>query len=122
MVLCLQSLIPLRWSLLKESLISFFKDNQINKKVDVTITVVMLIIMNYSLLFIENVVNIIGFVGGIFGVLVCYFIPLFIYIGIFGKKKVTSFIGYILLIFFGIIGVISTIFSLKSAFEGNKTS
>ena len=122
MVLCLQSLIPLRWSLLKESLISFFKDNQINKKVDVTITVVMLIIMNYSLLFVENVVNIIGFVGGIFGVLVCYFIPLFIYIGIFGKKKVTSFIGYILLIFFGIIGVISTIFSLKSAFESNKTS
>ena len=119
MVLCLQSLIPLRWSLLKESLLSFFKDNQINKTADTIITVVMLIIMNYSLLFVDNVVNIIGFVGGIFGVLVCYFIPLFIYIGIFGKKKVTSIIGYILLIFFGVIGVISTIFSLISAFKGN---
>ena len=119
MVLCLQSLIPLRWSLLKESLFSFFKDNQINKTADTIITVVMLIIMNYSLLFVDNVVNIIGFVGGIFGVLVCYFIPLFIYIGIFGKKKVKSIIGYILLIFFGIIGVISTIFSLIKAFKGN---
>lgn len=119
MVLCLQSLIPLRWSLLKESLLSFFKDNQINKTAETIITIVMLIIMNYSLLFVDNVVNIIGFVGGIFGVLVCYFIPLFIYIGIFGKKKVTSIIGYILLIFFGVIGVISTIFSLYSAFKGN---
>lgn len=109
---CLQCLIPIRWNLLKESLASFFPSNEISSKVNLILTIVMLILMNYSLIFIDKVVDIIGFVGGIFGVMICYFLPLFIFVAIFGKTRFRSIVGYILLVFFGIIGIISTEHSL----------
>lgn len=113
---CLQCLIPIRWNLLKESLASFFPRIEISSKVNLILTIVMLILMNYSLLFIGKVIDIIGFVGGIFGVMICYFLPLFIFVAIFGKTRFRSIVGYVFLVFFGIIGIISTEHSLFKSF------
>ena len=65
------------------------------------------------------VTNFIQLFGGIFGVIICFILPVINYIGVNGKTKMKSILGYILTIVFSIIGLLSVGHSLHGIFIQN---
>ena len=59
-----------------------------------------------------NIKSIIQAFGGIFGVIICFCLPVVNYVSVNGKKKVKSIIGYAMVIFFVIVGVFSTVYPI----------
>ena len=58
--------------------------------------------------------------GGIFGVIIAFFLPVTNYVGANGRRKVKSIIGYIFTGIFSIIGVLSIIYSIYDLFIQKK--
>ena len=65
------------------------------------------------------VTNFIQLFGGIFGVIICFVLPVINYIGVNGKTKMKSILGYILTILFSIIGLLSVSHSIHGIFIQN---
>ena len=65
------------------------------------------------------VTNFIQLFGGIFGVIICFILPVINYIGVNGKTKMKSILGYILTILFSIIGLLSVGHSIHGIFIPN---
>ena len=57
--------------------------------------------------------------GGIFGVIICYVLPVIIYIGAHGRRKVKSIIGFILTGIFLFVGIVSVCHSVYGIFHKN---
>ena len=57
--------------------------------------------------------------GGIFGVIICYVLPVIIYIGANGRRKVKSIIGYILTGIFLFVGIVSVCHSVYGIYHNN---
>ena len=110
-VVCLQSLIPIRWHLFRDTLFSFMANvnEDLKWKIDKAITIVILVGTNVVFFWLDEMVVIMNIVGGLFGVLLCYYIPLLIFVGVFGKQRLSSVVGYLFLFVFGVIGVVATL-------------
>ena len=74
---------------------------------------------NRSIIKFNIVTNFIQLFGGIFGVIICFILPVINYIGVNGKTKVKSIFGYILTILFSIIGLLSVGHSIHGIFIQN---
>ena len=74
---------------------------------------------NISIIKFNIVTNFIQLFGGIFGVIICFILPVINYIGVNGKTKMKSILGYILTIVFSIIGLLSVGHSLHGIFIQN---
>jgi amino acid permease len=74
---------------------------------------------NISIIKFNIVTNFIQLFGGIFGVIICFILPVINYIGVNGKAKVKSIIGYILTFLFSIIGLLSVGHSIHGIFIKN---
>ena len=113
--ICLFSLIPLRWNLMREAIASLCKVEKMPPKKDIILTIVCMISFNVIVYFV-NIITIIGFIGGIVTVMISFIIPLFGYQYVFRKKKMSFILilGYIL---FGIFLVIGTGATVKSVVD-----
>ena len=56
--------------------------------------------------------------GGMFGIIISFYLPIVNYISVNGKKKIRSWIGYIITGFFLIIGCLSTAYSIYQIIFG----
>ena len=67
-----------------------------------------------------NIKSVIQAFGGMFGVIICFCLPVVNYVSVNGKKKIKSILGYIITFIFVIIGCFSTAFSIYRLIFGNK--
>ena len=129
LILCLFLfiVISLRFIVIRDNYTSLFGKQKIAYTKDLIATSICLIFCNIITYFTsENKLgyNIISYFiqlfGGIFGIIICYFLPVINYIGVNGKRKIKSIIGYILTIFFLIVGIISVFHSVHGIFFSDK--
>lgn len=110
LIICLLCLLPIRWNILRDSLKTIMKVEEISMPINISVTIIALILMNVIVYFI-SFTDVISFIGGLFTVMICYFIPLFDYIAVSGKKRWQSVIGYVILGIFFLIGATASVIS-----------
>lgn len=118
--ICLLSLTPLKWNILRESVKTLFGYTIIPSYLDILITIIGMIIFNI-LVYFTNIITIIDFIGGIFTVMVSFFVPTFNYFHIFPEERKSSkkIFAYIILGIFTIVGFIASIQSIISFIKIN---
>ena len=132
-VLCiyLLTLIPIRFIVLRDNYITLIGEKKMTSLKELIIISIFIFICNifvFGLGMFEilkandnmNIKSVIQAFGGMFGVIICFCLPVVNYISINGKKKIKSIIGYIITFFFVIVGCFSTAFSIYRLIFGNK--
>ena len=130
-ILCLftSSVFPLRFIVIRDNYTSLLV-KQNNKRLPFTADLIaafvclifcnlIVFLMNNSIIAFNISLNCIHIFGGIFGVIIGFFLPVVNYVGANGKRKVKSIIGYILTGIFSIIGVFSVCHSIYGLFIQN---
>ena len=111
--------IPMRFIVIRDNYSSLVKERMTPKK-DLLVTSICILLYNLTVFFLtsNNIITIditgifIELFGGIFGVIIGFCLPVVNYVAVNGKKKLKSIIGYILIGFYGIIGLTSVGYSL----------
>lgn len=120
------TVISLRFIVIRDNYTTLFGKENMTFIKDLFATSIILILCNIVAYFTNE--NRIGFsilsnfmqlFGGIFGVIICYALPVIIYIGANGKRKVKSIIGFILTGIFLFVGIISVCHSVYGLFSSN---
>lgn len=121
-ILCLFlfTLVPLRFIVIRDNYTSLIKkENKFTLKQElITVSLclffcnLIVFLTNESIIKFNIVSNFIQLFGGIFGVVISYILPVINYVGVNGKRKVKSIIGYILAGIFSIIGILSVGYSI----------
>ena len=103
----------MRFIVIRDNYSSLVKERMTPKK-DLLATIICIFVFNFivvctSIIGVNNLTGIfIELFGGIFGVIICFCLPVIIYATANGKTKLKSIIGYILIGFYGIVGLITT--------------
>ena len=132
--LFLFSVVPLRFLVIRDNYTSLIKRNDstitISFKKDLLYVSQIIILCNiFAFLTNKNIIGfnfattIIKLFGGIFGVIIGFVLPVINYIGVNGKRKVKSIIGYIVTAIFCVIGIISVGYSFydtRKKMQANK--
>ena len=107
-------LIPIRFIVLRDNYKSMFTFD-ITYKIDLIFISVNMILANIISYFCQSDSNIIfslnEIFGGIFGVVICFVLPVLTYISINKKGEIKSILGYIMAIFYLIIGLFTAGYS-----------
>ena len=120
------SVISLRFIVIRDNYTTLFGKKNMTFIKDLIITFIILLFCNIAAYFTNE--NEIGFnilsnfmqlFGGIFGVIICYALPVIIYIGANGRRKVKSIIGYIITGIFLFVGIASVCHSVYGIFHSN---
>lgn len=120
-VLCLflLTLIPIRFLVVRDNYITLMDKKNVTFKKEFLITIVFLFLCNiiaYFLGFIKEkyglLATLIQLFGGVFGVIIGFFLPVINYVAVNGKKKVKSIIGYAITFLFFVICGFSVGYSL----------
>ena len=129
-VLCgyLLTLIPIRYIVIRDNFITLYGEKKMTFKKEVLVISVFIVICNILVFCVElfdssleylNIKSILLTLGGMFGVIISFFLPVVNYISVNGKRKIKSLIGYVITGFFLIVGLLSTINSFYQIFVGN---
>ena len=131
-VLCiyLLTLIPIRFIVLRDNYITLIGEKKMNFLRELIIISIFIFICNifvfgvgiFEVLTVNdmNIKSVIQAFGGMFGVIICFCLPVVNYVSVNGKKKIKSILGYIITFIFVIIGCFSTAFSIYRLIFGNK--
>jgi len=120
------TVISLRFIVIRDNYTTLFGKENMSFIKDLITTTMILIFCNIAAYFTNE--NEIGFnilsnfmqlFGGIFGVIICYALPVIIYIGANGRRKVKSIIGYVLTGIFLFVGIVSVCHSVYGIFHNN---
>ena len=120
---------PIRYIIIRDNYTCLFVKNK-NEKISFIKDLIAVILCtvfcnlfvyltNISIIKFNIVTNFIQLFGGIFGVIICFILPVINYIGVNGKTKVKSILGYILTILFSVIGLLSVGHSIHGIFIQN---
>lgn len=113
-VLFFISLIPMRYIVIRDNYLSLFS-HEITYKIELIFISINMIIANIISYFCSSDANIIfslnEIFGGVFGVVICFVLPVIIYISINNKAEIKSILGYIMGIFFLIVGLFTAGYS-----------
>lgn len=119
LVFFLLTVIPIRFIVVKDNYLALKGRKIVTFKDDVFMAIIFIVSSNFicflNLFTEQNVEALREFIQifyGIFGVLICFILPVFNYAAVNGKKKIKSLIGYAISLIFGIIGVIDAIYSV----------
>ena len=124
------SLIPNRYIALRDGYTSLIGKKKLTHKKDLLITTLALILsngfvfMNEELFVEEGTIKVdiftymVDIFGGLFGVIICFFLPVINYTAVNGNRKLKSLIGYGITGFFLVIGLFSVGYSLYEMFGG----
>ena len=130
-ILCLftTSVFPLRFIVIRDNYASLiikenqkklpFKADLISAFVCLLFCYLIVFLMNKSIITFNISLNCIQIFGGIFGVIIGFFLPVINYVGVNGKRKIKSIIGYILTGIFSIVGVLSVCYSIYGLYIQN---
>ena len=131
-VLCiyLLTLIPIRFIVLRDNYITLIGEKKMTFLRELIIISIFIFICNifvfgvgiFEVLTVNdmNIKSVIQAFGGMFGVIICFCLPVVNYVSVNGKKKIKSILGYIITFIFVIIGCFSTAFSIYRLIFGNK--
>ena len=112
------TLVPIRYIIIRDNYTSILKKDYLTGKYEILMTALCLLINNLITCFVGDSVvktTFIQIFSGIFGVFMCFILPVINHVKINGKTKMRSIIGYIISAIFLLIGIFSIIFSLKNA-------
>ena len=133
-VLCvyLLTLVPIRFIVLRDNYITLIGEKKMTFLKELIIISIFIIICNilvfgFDLIELLNQYNIdvkslIQEFGGIFGVIICFCLPVVNYVSVNGKRKIKSFIGYIITGIFIIIALFSFASTFYKIFFINKAN
>lgn len=96
-----------------------FKTDLISAFVCLLFCNLIVFLTNKSIITFNISLNCIQIFGGIFGVIIGFFLPVINYVGVNGKRKIKSIIGYILTGIFSIVGVLSVCYSIYGLYIQN---
>ena len=131
-VLCiyLLTLIPIRFIVIRDNYATLYGERKMTFLQELVIISIFIFICNifvFGVSFFEmlnlkelNIKSIIQAFGGMFGVIICFCLPVVNYISVNGKKKIKSIIGYVIVVFFVIVGIFSTVSSILLIIFGNE--
>ena len=107
-------LIPIRYIVIRDSYLSIFPFD-ISYKIELLFIALNMILANIISYFCSGDTNIIFSIneifGGVFGVVICFVLPVITYISINNKAKCKSIFGYIMAIFFLLVGLFTAGYS-----------
>ena len=112
------TLVPIRYIIIRDNYTSILKKDYLTGKYEILMTALCLLINNLITCFVGDSVvktTFIQIFSGIFGVFMCFILPVINHVKINGKTKMRSIIGYIISAILLLIGIFSIIFSLKNA-------
>lgn len=118
LMIYLLALTAIRYTVIKDNYLSILKKDFLSAKYEIIILAICVLINNLVITILEDSKIRTIFVTiftGLFGVFFCFVLPVINYIKINGKTKTRSIIGYIISVFFLLIGIFSIIYSLKKA-------
>lgn len=121
-IIYLISLVPIRYIIIRDNYTSNFKQDYLPAKYEIPTTCLCLLICNLIACFArDNIVQtiFIQILSGIFGVFICFILPVINFVKLNDKSKIRSIIGYIISSIFLLIGIFSIIFSIKKEVEQN---
>ena len=131
-VLCiyLLTLIPIRFIVIRDNYTTLYGEKKMTFIKELIIITIFIIICNVFVFGVSineifhlneiNIKSIIQAFGGMFGVIICFCLPVVNYISVNGKRKIKSIIGYVIVVFFVIVGIISTVSSILLIIFGNE--
>ena len=129
-VLCiyLLTLVPIRFIVLRDNYITLIGKKKISSFKEFIIIIIFIFICNVFVLCVGlfekmktydlDLKNLARAFGGMFGIIISFYLPIVNYISVNGKKKIRSWIGYIITGFFLIIGCLSTAYSIYQIIFG----
>ena len=113
----LLALVPIRYIIIRDNYTSVLKKDYLPAKIDIPITCVCLLICNIIACFVEEHLITKIFMNifmGIFGVFICFILPVINFVKLNDKSKIRSIVGYIISGIFILIGIFSIIFLIKT--------
>jgi len=119
-IIYLITLVPIRYIIIRDNYTSILKQDYLPAKYEIPTTCLCLLICNLIACFAkDNIVQtiFIQILSGIFGVFICFILPVINFVKLNDKSKIRSIIGYIISIIFLLIGIFSIIFSIKKEVE-----
>ena len=130
LIIYLLTLIPIRFIVIRDNYVTLYGDRKVTVTQELIIISIFIFICNifvfgvgiFEILNVKeiNIKSIIQAFGGMFGVIICFCLPVVNYISVNGKKKIKSIIGYVILIFFVLVGMFSTVSSILLIVFGNE--
>ena len=126
------SLIPSRYITIRDGYTCLIGKENLTYKKDLLITTLSLVISNCIVFLNEEVINdesnfeidifsiLVYIFGGLFGVIICFGLPVINYAAINGKKKFKSLIGYTITGIFFVVGLLSFGYSFNEMFFPKK--
>jgi len=123
------SLIPSRYITIRDGYTSLIGKGKMTYKKDLMITALSLFLSNGIVFLNEEVINddssiqldiftiFVNIFGGLFGVIICFGLPVINYAAINGKKKIKSLIGYVITGIFVIVGLLSVGYAFYEMFS-----
>ena len=123
------SLIPSRYITIRDGYTSLIGKEKLTYKKDLIITTLSLFLSNVIVFLNEEIINddssiqldiftiFVNIFGGLFGVIICFGLPVINYAAINGKKKIKSIIGYVITGIFVIVGLLSVGYAFYEMFS-----
>ena len=129
LVLYLLTLIPVRFIVIRDNYITLFGENKIKLLGELAIITIFIFICNIFVFIIGlfqkylegwDIRTLIQAFGGMFGVIISFCLPVINYTSVNGKKKIKSIIGYIITVFYVIVGFLSLSYTIYKIAIGDK--
>lgn len=118
-------LIPIRFIVLRDNYITLIGKKKMTFFKELIIVGIFMIICNILVFTVSEfeeklkelqIKNMIQAFGGMFGVIITFCLPVINYVAVNGKYKIKSLIGYVILVMFVLIGILSTCHSFYQIF------
>lgn len=121
LILLLIILVPVRYIVIRDNYTSLSIHNLIPMKFDYIITSICLLICNVIVFFTKDknqsgeiLSKLVGIFGGLFGVFICFVLPMLNHVAINGGKKKRAIISYIISFIFLAIGIFTFVYNINN--------
>ena len=121
------TLIPIRFMIVRDNYTTLIGKKKLTEKKEIILTSIFIILSNIFVIatnlyreerYKSEISKFLQIFGGIFGVILCFVLPVINYVSVNGKTKVKSIIGYIITGIFCVICVLSEGFSIYKFIGG----
>jgi hypothetical protein len=119
LMIYLLALIPIRYLIIRDNYTSVLKKDYLPAKIEIPTTCICLLICNIPIFFEGKIMTeiFINIFMAIFGVFICFILPVINFVKLNDKTKIRSIIGYIISSIFILIGIFSIIFFIKEKMD-----
>ena len=117
LIIFLLFLIPIRFIVLRDNYITIFRKKKVTFFKELAIVAIFIFLCNIIVFCVAEfekylkhlqIKTLVQSIGGFFGLIISFCLPVVNYVSVNGKKKLKSIIGYIILLIFVLTGILST--------------